>query len=144
MKKVFSLCIAAVLSIGVAGCQTSGSSKPSSLPQQSAASKSEPVKLEFMSNMSTQTLKEIQSLAEQFHKENPNITVDVSSQSADFEALIKAKMASGDLPDLWTTHGWSVERYSNFLQPLNDQAWYSSIKESFKPIITNKQGQVFV
>lgn len=53
-------------------------------------------------------------------------------------------MASGDLPDLWTTHGWAVERYNNFLLPLNDQPWVSSIKEPFKPIITNKRGQVLV
>ena len=46
--------------------------------------------------------------------------------------MMKTKMAANDLPDLWTTHGWSVNRYSEYLRPLNDREWAK------KRISTNK------
>ena len=41
----------------------------------------------------------------------------MTSQGAEFETLMRTRMASLDLPDMWTTHGWSVERYSEYLRP---------------------------
>ena len=50
---------------------------------------------------------------------------------------MKTRMASGDLPDIWVTHGWSVMRYSEYMEPLEDQDWYSQIDESLLPSITD-------
>ena len=66
--------------------------------------------------------KEMKTLIEKFEKQSGtkiNLTID----SGQFESNMKVKMASGNLPDVWSTHGWSVLRYSKFLEPLQDQDW---------------------
>ncbi|WP_170315004.1 ABC transporter substrate-binding protein [Saccharibacillus brassicae] len=137
MKKRIGAGLTAMM-ILLAGC--SGNSAR----QAGSSDDSQQVTLEFMSNLGQHSLTELQKIAAGFERENPGIAVDISSQGADFEALMKAKMASGDLPDLWTTHGWSVERYGDLLTPLNDRPWFGGIKETFKPIIADDKGQVYV
>lgn len=89
------------------------------------------------------TTKNLQEIAANFEKENPNIHVNVSPLP-DYEATMKTKMAANDLPDMWSTHGWSVMRYSGYLLPLQDQPWASKINPLIKPIITDKEGKIYV
>lgn len=91
-------------------------------------------------DVTTQNLK---TIAKNFEQENPNIRVNVTSLP-DYEATMKTKMAANDLPDMWTTHGWSVMRYSGYLLPLQDQPWASKINPLIKPIITDKEGKIYV
>ena len=79
-----------------------------------------------------------------FEEENPDIDVEVIAGSNGYEELMKTKMAANDLPDLWTTHGWSVHRYSEYLRPLNDREWAENVSDQIKPVITNKEGEFFV
>lgn len=65
------------------------------------------------------------------------INIEYAAPANDYEALMKTKMATGDLPDVWSTHGWSVARYSTFMRPLNDQAWAGDIADFIKPMITD-------
>jgi raffinose/stachyose/melibiose transport system substrate-binding protein len=102
------------------------------------------INLEIVTNAQSPVLETFASFFDEFARENPNIKIDFSSQSGDYEQLMKARMASGDLPDMFATHGWSVERYSEYLRPLNDQPWFSTIEESFLPIIQNAKGEIFV
>jgi len=85
----------------------------------------------------------ITSIAADYMKQNPGVQIDVVTYPS-YEDTMKIKMASNDLPDLWATHGWSVARYSEYLQPLNDQSWISKINPAIKPVITDKRGKVFV
>jgi raffinose/stachyose/melibiose transport system substrate-binding protein len=48
------------------------------------------------------------------------------------------------LPDLWTTHGWSVMRYSEYLLPIQNQPFVKNINPLIKPVITNNKKEVFV
>lgn len=72
------------------------------------------------------------------------ITVEVTTPGDQFETVMKTRMGSQNLPDLWETHGWSVARYSEYLTPLNDQPWYSRIDESILPVITDGSGNIYV
>jgi len=76
--------------------------------------------------------------------EETGIAIDYAAPANDYESLMKTKMATGDLPDIWSTHGWSVLRYSNFLRPLNDQAWFDDLADFIKPMITDDNGNVYV
>lgn len=82
-------------------------------------------------------------IAQAYMKQNPGVIVDVVALPQ-YEHAMKTKMAANDLPDLWSTHGWSVARYSEYLTPLNDQPWFARINPTIKPVITNKEGKVFV
>jgi raffinose/stachyose/melibiose transport system substrate-binding protein len=86
---------------------------------------------------------EIKKQAQAFVKQNPGITVDVVT-FPNYENTMKAKMAARDLPDLWSTHGWSVNRYREYLTPLGDQPWASKLNPLIKPVITDKSGKMYV
>lgn len=72
------------------------------------------------------------------------IGITITQPGNSYENAMKTRMASGDLPDLWVTHGWSVMRYSEYMEPLEDQDWYSQIDESLLPSITDDDGHIYV
>ncbi len=80
----------------------------------------------------------------QAFEEETGIHVELTLSGADHEAVMKTRMASGDLPDLWNTHGWSVMRYKEFLTPLNDQPWFGDIDDSVKGAVADQDGNVYV
>jgi raffinose/stachyose/melibiose transport system substrate-binding protein len=103
----------------------------------------ESVTLNIMTNMTGVVNETFAEVCKDFTAET-GIAIDYAAPANDYEALMKTKMATGDLPDIWSTHGWSVIRYSSFLRPLNDQPWHGDIAEFIKPVITDDDGNVFV
>jgi raffinose/stachyose/melibiose transport system substrate-binding protein len=91
-----------------------------------------------------QISKTYQDMAAAYTAQNPGVQIEVAALGSQYEPIMKTKMAANDLPDLFTTHGWSVIRYSEYLTPLNDQAWFAKINPAIKPVITNESGKVFV
>jgi raffinose/stachyose/melibiose transport system substrate-binding protein len=82
-------------------------------------------------------------ITEQYAAAHPEISFEVVYYP-DYEVAMKTKMAANDLPDLWSTHGWSVARYSEYLEPLNNESWASKVNPKIKPIVSNSQGTIFV
>ena len=72
------------------------------------------------------------------------IKVTLSMPGEGYEELLKTRMASNDLPDVFCTHGWAVVRYGEYLLPLNDQAWSDNISSAIKSVITDEQGNILV
>lgn len=72
------------------------------------------------------------------------IGVELVTPGADYETVMKTRMASGDMPDVFVTHGWSVARYKEYLTPLNDEEWYDRIDASILPVISDKEGSIYV
>lgn len=142
MKKLTGLLALSALIVS-AGCSSNADKNGAQGPDQTGTT-AKPVTLTVMTNATGTNFDAIQAVVTGFMKENPNIKVDLSSQGKDYEQLMKAKMASNDLPDIFATHGWSVNRYSEYLRPLNDQEWFGRIADTIKPTITDKKGNVFV
>ena len=55
--------------------------------------------------------------------EETGINIDLITPGTDYEKVMKTRMGSNDLPDIWETHGWSIQRYKDFLMPLNQFDW---------------------
>lgn len=72
------------------------------------------------------------------------INVTIYNGGDDYESAMKTRMSSGDLPDMWTTHGWSLIRYSEYMMNLNDQDWVANIDSGLKDVITNDDGELFI
>lgn len=100
--------------------------------------------LEIVTNADEATYHVVNGIFDKFMEENPGVKITYTTQGSDYEQLMKARMASNDLPDIFATHGWSVARYSEYLRPLNDQPWYSKVEESFLRNIENSNGDIFV
>lgn len=71
------------------------------------------------------------------------IEIELVTPGSDYETVMKTRMASGDLPDIWETHGWSVARYSEYLRTLNDQTWYGRVDDSILPVISDKDENIY-
>ena len=150
MKKILCLILAlAMVTCMFAGCSNSaGESKTSeTVAEQSnetaAAEASSDVVLTFMTNVVGEKANVLEAAIREFEAET-GYTVEFSAPGDSYEELMKTKMASNELPDIFTTHGWSVARYSEYLMPINDMDFASRISEQIKPVITNSEGNMFV
>lgn len=123
----------AALALGLTACGGSGGS------QNSASD----VTLTFMSNVVGDQAKVLGEEVKEFTAET-GIKVDYSAPGADYESLMTTKMASGDMPDVFTTHGWSIQRYADFLAPVNDQPFFNRITPQMKSVVTADNGDVYV
>ncbi|XCB30234.1 extracellular solute-binding protein [Arcanobacterium hippocoleae] len=63
--------------------------------------------------------------------------------TATFEDDMKVKMASESVPDVFSTHGWSVMRYAPFLEPLDSQPWVKEVKPGLKDIMFDQDGHIY-
>ncbi|MFF2597335.1 ABC transporter substrate-binding protein [Priestia megaterium] len=109
------------------------------------ASSSNKEKIEFAVNMSVNDAeyKVLKKVTENYNNKNSGQDVELRALS-DFENTMKTRMAANQLPDIWTTHGWSVARYKEYLEPLNSQKWIKDIDPNIKPTITDDKNNVYV
>ncbi|MFE3452507.1 ABC transporter substrate-binding protein [Nonomuraea sp. NPDC059194] len=67
--------------------------------------------------------KAVEAATKEFEAANPNIDVRLVPGTPSYEQDMKVRLASRDVPDVFNTHGWSRDRYKEFLIPLSDQPW---------------------
>lgn len=144
MKKLISILLVLALVMGITACAKDEETTNST--ETTGDANQEKVELTFMINFqATEAITaELETAVEGFMAENPNIKIELIPGSSEYEAVMKAKMASNELPDLWTTHGWSVLRYSEYLTDLSDQSWIKDLHPSIKPVVTSDNNEVFV
>lgn len=145
-KGVALLCGVTVAASLLTACSQSGGSetetKESTMEGSQAVNASDVV-LEVETSWTANQLEVLQGLMDDFTAES-GIAVELIAPGDDYEGVMKTRMASGDLPDLWETHGWSTTRYSEYLEPLNDEAWVSKIDSSMKKTVTDAGGNIYV
>ena len=101
------------------------------------------VTLEFLYNLNGEAMSDaIQTACANFTKDT-GIKVEAIMPGSNFSDTMKTRMAADQLPDIWTTHGWAVARYSEYLEPLNDQNFVQYIKPEIKNLITGDDGNVY-
>lgn len=76
--------------------------------------------------------------------EKTGVAVTLTNPGEDLESQMKTRMASDDLPDIWLTHGWSVNRYGEYLMDLSDQDWVADIDAGLKEVITTDDGALYI
>lgn len=99
--------------------------------------------LELAYNLSTEDYAIFEEIIKGFTEET-GINVTIYNAGSDYESAMKTRMSSGDLPDMWVTHGWSLIRYSEYMMDLSDQAWVADIDAGLKDVITNDDGELFI
>ena len=72
-----------------------------------------------------------------FTKEYPDIKVEFGTiGSGDYETVMKVKMASNQLPDVFGTHGWAKLRYAEYLMDLQGEPWAGNLDPAIRPVVT--------
>ena len=124
MKKLVSTLLAAAMIVGlVSGCGSSGKSDSKEDPassettedaKDSEAASGETVEITMFHRFSDGASKEFfDEVAEAFHEEHPNITVNMTSaDNANYKQEINVKLASNEAPDIYFV--WSGVYAQNF------------------------------
>lgn len=88
-------------------------------------------------------LEVLTEVTDAYTADHPDVKIDLVPATDTYEADMKVRLASGDVPDIWATHGWSLLRYSEFLEPLNDQPWAENFNPALAPAMENEEGEFF-
>lgn len=139
LKKVLSLGLAAVMAFSLMACGSTKEIKDDS----TAKGTSKDVTITFATNVVGEKAAALEAACKNFETKT-GYKVDFQAPGDSYEELMKTKMSANQLPDVFTTHGWSVARYSDYLMPVNDLEWAPNIDEQIKSVITNKDGNMFV
>lgn len=135
LKKLLAAGLAAGMVMGLTACGSSDS-------QEGESAKGGDT-ITFATNVVGEKAEALEEACKAFEKET-GYTVDFQAPGDSYEELMKTKMSANELPDVFTTHGWSVARYSDYLMTVNDLDWAADIDEQIKSVITNKDGDMFV
>lgn len=123
-KKLVSVVICTTMIVSLlAGCGSSGDTTDSSgETAENELSGSLTVATTYKDSM----LEAVQKAMDGFTEET-GVQIDLIAPGDDYESQLKTMMASNSLPDVFETHGWSLLRYSEYLQPVNDQSWFDKV-----------------
>lgn len=137
MLKGFMVLLLAVLVLAACGddASDSGSSNGNSGDQ---------VELTLFSSLTTEDeQKALTDVVAQFEEENPDIKIDVNLPTAEYESMLRVKMGANDMPDLFDTHGWAVNRYGEYTMDLRDMDWIEDLDPALESIFTDEDGKVY-
>jgi len=122
--------LAGVAALVLSGCAASGSSDSSALT----------FSVYMTADSAERTV--LQELITAF-TDKTGIDVELSYDTDNYESNLKVQMASNNLPDVFATHGWSVLRYSSFLEPLNDQPWAKNVNPALDASMRDDKGNIY-
>ncbi len=85
-----------------------------------------------------------EEIAAEYMDENGDVDIEIIPLGMETEAVLKARMAANDLPDLWSTHGWSYMRYREYLEPMQNQPWAKDVSPLISPAIKGPGGDFYI
>ena len=155
MKKLLALllCLTMVLSMVACGggntetqdttpATTQGNNEPAPTETEAQSSLAGAT-IEVATRLADDSLAALKDLVAQFQEETGVKVTLTEYSSDDYEAAMKTRMASNELPDVWETHGWSRLRYGEYLTPVNDEPWYAKQNGLAKGILEGDGGVAY-
>lgn len=100
--------------------------------------------LEFQTGLGTNDpiLDELTRITDEF-EHDAGVTIDLVPMTNSYEADLTVRLSSNDVPDVFATHGWSLSRYSDFLEPLTDQPWADDLNPALEPVMVDGEGDLY-
>jgi raffinose/stachyose/melibiose transport system substrate-binding protein len=129
--------------ITLSGCQAVAPAG-SATATKTAVAANDPVTITVSTNIVGEQALVLEKISNAFMTQNPDVKVEFSAPGKDHENLMKVKMASNQLPDVFSTHGWSKIRYGEYLADLSQESWAASLTDTIKPAVTDENGKLFV
>ncbi|MGY1605528.1 ABC transporter substrate-binding protein [Geodermatophilus sp. SYSU D00815] len=99
------------------------------------------ITLSFLADNSETSVATAEALAEAFMEENPDITVEVETrpQGGEGDNIVKTRLSTGDMTDLFMYNSGSLFQALNpeqTLVPAGDAEWVDDLQESFTTAVT--------
>ncbi|WP_090792352.1 extracellular solute-binding protein [Pelagirhabdus alkalitolerans] len=141
MKKyVKGFLFAVLITLVLAGCGNGDENGN----DQAGDSEAEAVELTLFSSVTNESDQAIfEEVIERFEEENDHIQIDYNFPTSEYESMMRVRMGADDMPDLFDTHGWAVNRYGDYTMDLRDMDWVDNLDPSLEPIITDDDGKVY-
>jgi len=82
---------------------------------------------------------QLDKLIQIFEDQNPNITVEIETVGKDYATVLKTKIASNDVPDIYAVQGLSNMRNfvdSGILEDITDESFMDRVAVAAKPAVT--------
>lgn len=133
VKRLCAMLLAASMAVSAIGCGSSGDGS------KEKGGNTLEVAVTYTGNEASV----FRDLVKDFEQET-GYTVNVAEYGEDYEATLKTRMASNDLPDIFHTHGWSLLRYKEYLMDLSDQPWVEDYDESALGVIRDEDDSIYV
>lgn len=135
----------AVLAAGAALCLTLAACGGSSSSGESGGSDGGNVELTFLVNSGEQSEAQTKALVEAFQKANPTITITTQTRpgGGDGDNLIKTKLSTGEMEDLFQYNSGSLLQAltpDQTLVNVADQEWVGKLDENFKTAVSTANG----
>src|SRR5689334_15158829 len=107
----------------------------------------DPLTLSFLVDNAPNTVAWANQLKTDFEAANPDIKIDIEQRpgGADGDNLIKTKLATGDMADVFNYNSGSLFQQINPVQNLVDlsnEPWEANVLPSFKQVVTASDGTV--
>ncbi|MVB10848.1 Multiple sugar-binding protein [Caprobacter fermentans] len=144
LKRVLAVLMAAAMSaVPLAGCSAGNSAAESTGSAASAATSSASAQAASLELFSTKTenAKILKTLADEFHTQNPSITITISSPQ-DAGTVLKTRLTKNDIPDILAMGGdatYTEVQSAGVLEDLSQESYVSDIQDSYKQMIYNVQ-----
>lgn len=130
------LAVVAAAAMMLAGCSSGSSSSTSS------SGSGKEIEAYFFMTTGSPVYETMKELAAEY-QDQTGTKVNISIDTSNYESNMKVRMASGNLPDVFATHGWSVMRYSQFLEPLTDQSWAQYVNTALDSSMRDSNGDLY-
>lgn len=113
-----------------------------------AASAQDKVKLTFLFDNAPSTVAMSEALAAAFEAKHPNVDIETESRpgGADGDNLIKTRLATGEMADVFLYNSGSLFQAINPTQNLVDltaEPFQANVIDSFKTVVTGTDGKVY-
>lgn len=130
-KRIVSLLLCAGMSVSMlAGCSGGGSGT-----DESASSKEEKEIYMFVS--CPENADAVETAIEEYKKVAPNVTINYETTQSDYPTLLKAKINSGDMPDIFaSTGGQEIKAYAEYSYDLSEEPLASALTDAAKATMT--------
>lgn len=139
MKKLIALSLcAALLASTLAGCSGGGTSASSAAAGSGSASSqsSQSVTLNFMLN-SPELTDQYKAMAAEYKKTAPNVTINMTIIQNDYQTVLKSKLNSGEVPDLFMSSAYNDNLvYQDYTYDLTNESFMKSIDPQFLKSVT--------
>lgn len=141
-KKIVSLGASLVLVTGLLAACGGNNTNNANQPGNGAASGEKAVTIN-MFTASPEYTDAFNAYIAEYKKVKPNVTINLEIMQADYNTVLKSKISSGSIPDVFqTTAGGDIDTFAEYSADLTDEPLAAAMTESVRASMSSTDGRV--